>query len=240
MNPDLLWALLWTSAAGACIPLGALLARIRWFRPNWLDSEFRHFVIALGGGVVLAAVALVLLPQGTEYVGSPLLAVGCFLLGGVAVWLLERKLGQSKRESPMLLATLLDYLPESLALGGAFAAGAPGAVLLALLIGLQNLPEGFNTYREMCRGGRHNHNHVLLKLTLLVPIGPLVAAIGWFVLADDTVLLGASMLMASGGLLYLVFQDIAPQSRLKAHWFPPMGAVCGFALALLGQLLLEH
>lgn len=40
------------------------------------------------------------------------------------------------------------------------------------------------------------------------------------------------------GILYLTFQDIAPQSRLERHWAPPLGAVLGFALALVGQLLL--
>lgn len=47
------------------------------------------------------------------------------------------------------------------------------------------------------------------------------------------------MLLAAGGILYPLFQDIAPMSRLRRHWFRPLGAVFGFALALLGQLLLE-
>ena len=38
--------------------------------------------------------------------------------------------------------------------------------------------------------------------------------------------------------LYLTFEDIAPQSRLNRHWAPPVGAVCGFALALVGDMLL--
>jgi zinc transporter, ZIP family len=45
------------------------------------------------------------------------------------------------------------------------------------------------------------------------------------------------MLLSSGGLLYLVFQDIAPQAQLRRHWFPALGAVCGFGVALAGQLL---
>ena len=46
------------------------------------------------------------------------------------------------------------------------------------------------------------------------------------------------MLFAAGGILYLTFEDIAPQARLERHWAPPIGAVCGFALALLGEMLL--
>lgn len=232
--------LVYTTGAAACIPLGAALARIPRFHPGWVDSEFKHFVMAFGGGVLLAAVALVLLPQGIEYVKSPFEVVALFIGGGLIFFALERALGKRKQESPLLLATLLDFMPESLALGGVFALGLGSAPLLALLIGLQNIPEGFNAYRELvkARDGVHPP-HALLKLALLVPIGPVLAVLGWVYLSTFTYLLGAIMLVASGGILYLLFQDIAPMSRLRSHWFPPLGAVCGFGLALLGQLLLE-
>jgi ZIP family zinc transporter len=48
------------------------------------------------------------------------------------------------------------------------------------------------------------------------------------------------MLVASGGILYLIFQDIAPQSRLEKHWAPPLGAVIGFCLALFSDMLVAH
>jgi zinc transporter, ZIP family len=229
--------LLYTAGAGACIPLGAALARLPRLHPRWLDSEIKHFVMAFGGGVLIAAVALVLLPQGLQQLNAPLPAVAVFLAGGVAFFALERRLGQSGTRAPMLLATLLDYVPESLALGGIFAVGAPAAPLLAILVGLQNLPEGFNAYREQRRAPAVRPNRILLGLSLLVPIGPALAAAGWLFLAGQPEVLGLIMLFSAGGILYLVFQDIAPQSQLKAHWFPPLGAVCGFAMALLGQML---
>jgi len=46
------------------------------------------------------------------------------------------------------------------------------------------------------------------------------------------------MMFAAGGVLYLVFQDIAPQARLARHWAPPLGAVFGFALGLSGHMWL--
>ena len=226
-----------TTGAAACIPVGALLARIPSLHPGWLESEIRHFVMAFGGGVLVAAISLVLLPQGAAYVGSPFVSAGSFLLGGCIFFALDRLLARSRRTYPFLLATLLDYVPESLALGGAFAAGASGAPLLALLIGLQNLPEGFNAYRELREGKGAGSGRILLGLLLLVPIGPILAILGWTFLSPAQRLLGAIMMFAAGGILYLVFQDIAPKAKLEAHWFPPLGAVCGFALALLGQLL---
>ena len=41
-----------------------------------------------------------------------------------------------------------------------------------------------------------------------------------------------------GGILYLIFQDIAPQSRLDRHWAPPLGAIFGFAVGLTGHALM--
>lgn len=228
----------YTAGAGACIPIGGLLAKVEHIQPAWLQKEFRHFVIALGGGVLLAAVALVLLPEGIEYVQEPLVILLYFFAGGLLFFLLERTLGLYRRESPQFVAALLDYIPESIALGGIFAIGAPAAPLLAVLIGMQNLPEGFNAYRELMSIEGARSRRILFLMSLLVPLGPVFAICGWLFLSEYTHLLGAVMLVASGGILYLIFQDIAPQSRLRNHWLPPLGAVSGFGVGLLGLLLI--
>lgn len=230
------WMLLWTLGAGACIPLGGWLASVERIRPKWLEQEFRHFVMAFGGGVLLAAVTLVLLPQGVSTVQPPWAVVGLIMAGGVGFFALERWLGMHQQAAPQMLAMLLDFVPESLALGGIFISGSPAAPLLAVLIGLQNLPEGFNAYREMLAKGR-SRAAVLKRMVLLAGVGPALAWVGWVLLSSLPAVLGGVMLVSSGGLLYLVFQDIAPQAVLRRHWFPSLGAVSGFSLALLGQLL---
>ena len=228
--------LLWTTLAGACIPLGAGLAHIEHIRPRWLEEELRHFVIAFGGGVLVGAVALVLVPEGIERQPQPLAAIVLLLAGGAAFMVLDRIQAKRHQPAPQFSAMAADFLPESLALGGMFAANAEGAVLLALLIGLQNLPEGFNAWRELGAGqfGRHRALSLMAVLALL---GPACGAAGWFWLADQDAVLGSIMLFAAGGILYLRFQDIAPQARLERHWTPPLGAVLGFALALVGEML---
>lgn len=238
MSP-LAWMLLSTTAAGACIALGGLAAVNLRRRPNWLENEFRHGVIAFGGGVLLAAVVLVLLPQGLAALGDAWAVAACFVGGGVAVYAVERQLGLRRRESPQFAAMLLDYVPESLALGGMFAAGVRQGALLALLIGLQNLPEGFNAYRERVAARGARPAVVLGQMALLAPLGPLLALLSWCLLADRPGVLGGIMLAAAGGILYLIFQDIAPAARLQRHRAPPLGAVLGFCAALLGQRLLE-
>ena len=231
--------IIFTLGASICIPLGGLLASMARIRPNWLENEFRHFVIAFGGGILLAAVALVLVPEGNKYFFNPILSVITLLCGGISFFLIERFMGAKKREKPQFSAMLLDYVPESLALGGAFAVGAESAILLAVFIGLQNLPEGFNAYRELLSTSNPDKKRILSFMFLLVPIGPILAIAGWLFLSDYVELLGAIMLFASGGILYLIFQDIAPQSRMRRHWAPPLGAVLGFGLGMLGTNLLH-
>ena len=234
MDP-LLKMLLWTTLAGACIPLGAAVAQIERIRPQWLEEEFRHFVIAFGGGVLVGAVALVLVPEGIERLPQPAWVIALMLLGGAAFMVIERCQARWGGETPQLIAVASDFLPECLALGGIFAVGAEEAALLALLIGLQNIPEGFNAWRELA-SGTLNRVIAAASMVLLAALGPVCGLIGWFWLADRDGVLGGIMVFAAGGILYLTFQDIAPQSRLERHWGPPLGAVLGFALALLAQM----
>jgi len=236
---EIITIIIYTLGASICIPLGGLLASIERIKPDWLENEFRHFVIAFGGGILLAAVALVLVPEGNHYFAEPVLGVIVLLAGGMGFFLLERFMGAKKREKPQFSAMLLDYVPESLALGGAFAVGAESAMLLAVFIGLQNLPEGFNAYRELLVTPRRNKTRILAFMFMLVPIGPIMAIAGWIYLSEHVVLLGATMLFAAGGILYLLFQDIAPQSRMRHHWAPPLGAVLGFGLGMLGANLVS-
>ena len=227
--------LVWTGLAGACIPVGASLARIGRIRRQWLDRAFRHFAIAFGGGLLVGAVALVLVPEGSERLAEPLAAVAVLLAGGTAFMLLDRVQAKLRRATPQFIAMAADFLPESLALGGMFASGAEGAVLLAVLIGLQNLPEGFNAWRELA-AGKFDRRTALLLMAVVASLGPLCGLAGWHWLAGRDTVLGAIMLFAAGGILYLTFQDIAPQSRMRQRWEPPLGAVLGFALALAAEM----
>jgi ZIP family zinc transporter len=234
---DITTIVLDTFLAGACIPLGGLLACKEKIRPRWLESEFRHSVIAFGGGILVAAVALVLVPEGVAYVDNSFPGSLMLLAGGFVFFVLERMLGARRRERPQFMAMLLDFVPESLALGGVFATGSPSAPLLAIFIGLQNLPEGFNAYRELRSLPGARPAGILGLMVCLVPIGPIVGLVGYAFFSHHTVLLGATMLFASGGILYLIFQDIAPQSRMRRHWAPPLGAVLGFCVGMLGNSL---
>jgi ZIP family zinc transporter len=237
---DILIIVILTTAAGSCIPLGGCIACFESIHPDWLTNEFRHFLIAFGGGILLGAVSLVLVPEGVSSMNGSMYAILAILMGGFAFFAIERFLGLRRRESPQLMGMILDYLPEAIALGGLVVLNPPIAPLLALLIGLQNLPEGFNAYRELNAINKNNSKKTLLSMCALVLIGPISGLSGFFFLSEHQAMLGAIMLFSSGGVLYLIFQDIAPQSRLDRHWAPPLGAVFGFSLALFSKILVTN
>lgn len=236
---EILTIVILTVAAGSCIPIGGLIASVEHIHPRWLEREFRHFIIALGGGILLGAVTVVLVPEGISSMNDSMLAIPIILSGGLIFFIIERMLGLKRRESPQVIGMILDYLPEAVSLGGLVAIGSPFAPLLALLIGLQNLPEGFNSYREL-KHHNHSSNKTLLIMSSLILIGPIAGISGFFLLAEHQSILGAIMLFSSGGVLYLIFQDIAPQSRLEKHWAPPLGAVLGFCVALFSKMLVVN
>lgn len=237
---EILTIIFLTGAAGSCIPIGGIIASFEHIRSDWLEKEFRHFVIAFGGGILLGAVALVLVPEGISGMNGSMFAIPVILAGGFSFFIIERGLGLRRRESPQLMSMLLDYVPEAIALGGLVALSSPVAPLLALLIGLQNIPEGFNAYREIICRREYNPAKTLSFMSALVVIGPIAGFIGFYFLSEYQAILGAIMLFASGGILYLIFQDIAPQSRLNKHWLPPLGAVLGYCVALFSEMVVVN
>jgi ZIP family zinc transporter len=232
--------LIYTTVAGSCMLLGGLIARVERIRPLWLEQELRHSVVAFGGGILFAAIAFVLVPEGREYFASPVPGTAIFLAGGVTFLLVERWLSTRQQQLPQTLAMLLDFVPESLAMGGLFALGAKSAPLLAILIGLQNLPEGFNAYREVFAMAKFRASITFMLLIVMILPGPVAGVIGWAIAPEYPEIVGATMLYAAGGILYLLFQDIAPQARLERHWAPTLGAVLGFCFAMLAEILVRN
>ena len=229
-------ALILSYLAGAAIPAGGALAAIEHIRPLWLEDELRHTVIAFGGGALLAAVALVLVPEGMKGLPESLSSIS-FLAGGIGFFLLDRLIALRGGQAAQFMAMLLDFVPEAIALGATFASGGAFGPLLAFLIGLQNLPEGFNAFRELTISSQIPRKRTMSIFLLLPFLGPLAAFIGIIIFSHHIALLAALMLFCAGGILYLTFQDIAPQAKLAKHWAPALGAVAGFVLGMIAKTL---
>ena len=228
-----------TLTAGAAMPAGALIASVEAIQPRWLESEVRHSVIAFGGGALLAAVALVLVPEGIQNLNSMTIVI-CFGGGGLACLMLDMRLAANATSASQLIAMLSDFIPEALALGATFVVSKHAGILLAGIIALQNLPEGFNAYREITSSTHFRGSYVIVAFALMALLGPIAGLVGYFILAGYPQIVSGMMLFAAGGILYLVFQDIAPQAKLQKHWSPPLGALAGFLLGVLGKVAIQR
>ncbi|MBT2130549.1 ZIP family metal transporter [Aliiroseovarius lamellibrachiae] len=233
---DLIYAITLAALAGAAIPFGAWLAGFDRILPGWIRNETNHWVMAFGAGALLSAVALVLIPEGLDRVTGARALIP-FLLGAIAALVVDVALSRRGGSKSQFMAMLLDFIPETIALGAVLTAEPALALLLAGLIGAQNLPEGFNADRELAETSAMLRSKRLGLFLLLVPLGPIAALIGLTLLANAPVILGWLMLFSAGGILYLMYQDIAPQIPLSRRWTPPFGAILGFALGLLGHIL---
>ena len=234
-DPHVVSVIIIALVAGLMMPLGAIIAFNEHIQPKWLEQEIRHGIMALGAGALFSAVALVLVPEGIAEL-STLPATLSFLGGAIAFMALDIYLARNKTPASQLAAMLSDFVPESLALGATAASGG-GTLLLGLLIGVQNLPEGFNAYRAMEASSARHPKKLIMKFAVLAILGPVCAAIGYYWLSEFPVVIAGIMLFAAGGILYSVFQDMAPQIYLDKHWLPPLGAIAGFLIGLIGYML---
>ncbi len=222
-------------ASGITILVGGILSRLDHFQDSLMKERILHAIIAFGGGVLIAAVAFVLTPQGIELLPIPYLAF-FFLLGAFVFFWIDRQISRSSKPIAQLMAMLMDFIPEAIALGAVFAHDKNLGLLLAIFIGLQNLPEGFNSFKELVNKGI-SPNRALLILLPLSLIGVVGSCVGFILLHNQPTTIASLMLFAGGGIIYLTFQDIAPMSTMENHWSPALGASLGFLVGMLGQKL---
>ena len=87
-------AVVLATIAGLAIPLGAVLARYEHIRREPLRGDILHAIAAFGGGALISAVALVLLPQGAHTLPDAV-AVALFVAGGVVFYGVDKRLAQA-------------------------------------------------------------------------------------------------------------------------------------------------
>ena len=235
---DLIKIISYSFLSGITVFLGGFISKLfeRYFREGLVKEEIIHTSVAFGGGVIIAAVAFVLAPKGiNELPLIPIIII--FLSGAISFFFLDRYIEQKGGAISQLLSMLMDFIPEAIALGAVFATDHNLGLLLAIFIGLQNLPESFNSYIDLRNNG-YTSKKCLLILFFLSFSGVLAAVLGDLLLSDKPQLTASLMLFSGGGILYLIFQDIAPMSKLQKSWFPALGVSFGFLIGMIGQKLL--
>jgi ZIP family zinc transporter len=239
----------WGLAVAASLLVGALAAaRLR------LPARVAATVTAFGGGVLLAAVAVELVPEADERAGRWLTAfgllAGTLLYVGADAWLTRTEQARAMRRSthaamagqPMVMSQeqgevargeaiaagiFVDGVPESIALGLTVAAGQVGVALLAgVLVG--NLVEAYGAAQPIVAAGRPPRFAVIL----LAGIGVLLAGatvLGGTLLATASPgLIGTAEAVASGAVLAVVSISVIPYAFSEVSDLVASAAVLGF------------
>ena len=225
--------ILFSGFAGITVFIGGILANFfnHHIKESPVKYEITHTLMSFGAGVILSALALVLIPTGMEELDLLAMAFS-FLLGAVLFMLIDQYLAKKGGKTATLLAMMMDFIPESIALGAVFAIKPNMAILLAVFIGLQNLPEAFNSFRDLVQSG-FTTKKTLIIFFFLSFFGIIGALIGHFLLSDYPDLTAHLMTFASGGILYLLIQDIIPESKLDKNYLTSLGATLGFLVGII-------
>ncbi len=230
--------IIFSGFAGVTVFIGGLLAQYfnHYVDESPVKYEITHTMMSFGAGIMLSAVALVLIPKGMEEL--KLLPIILSFLAGTLVFMgLDKYLVNQGSQASTLLAMLMDFIPESIALGAVFSMQTGMATLLAIFIGLQNLPEAFNSFRDVVQSG-FSVAKTLAIFFFLSFFGIAGALIGHFFLTDYPDLTAHLMTFASGGILYLLIQDIIPESKLSNNYLTSLGASLGFLVGIIGEKLI--
>jgi ZIP family zinc transporter len=242
---DLPEGALWGALVGLSLLAGALLAaRLR------LGQAAASALTAFGGGLLLSAVALELVPEADDEAGVAITALG--LVGGTAVYVLaDRRLHRDPEMSEMRSAVhaaktgrmmmgpgrmregrslaaglLIDGVPESLALGLTVAEGELGLALLAgVLAG--NVVEAYGAARLIGRGA--------VRLFVMIGAGlGLMTVLGATVLSDASPsFVGGAQAVAAGAVLAVVSITIVPESFRDIARRVAVAMILGFVAGYL-------
>ena len=125
-----------------------------------------------------------------------------------------------KRSTLLILAITLHNIPEGLAVGVAFGAVAagipaatlPGAIALAVGIGIQNFPEGLAVSMPLRREGMSRLKSLWYgQLSAIVE--PIAGVIGAAAVIVAQPLLPYALSFAAGAMIFVVVEELVPESQ---------------------------
>lgn len=194
---------------------GGILAAI-WTPGHQARSMIQHFA----AGVVLAALAVELLPEIEREHAPGLVLAGSFALGslfmyGLKLWTLKlehkAKLAGSATGlgTGLLLATFIDVATDGFIIGAGFAAGGETGTILALGLSVELLFLGLALTSGATQGWRIVGISGALGMTVLV-----FSILGNTLLAGAShAVIGGTLAFSAAALLYLVTEELL----MEAH-----------------------
>ncbi|MDP8909884.1 MAG: ZIP family zinc transporter [Chloroflexota bacterium] len=242
--PAWLQAGLWGWTAGAALLLGAgfgFFARV--------PQRAIATTMAFGSGVLISVLSFDLMETAYERGGAAATAIG-FLIGAIlfsaANWMLAqrgalyRKSSQEQQPSEaeeagsgmaIAVGTLLDGIPESIAIGITLLDGHSVSLVTVIGVMLSNIPEGLSSSAGMRRAGR-TARYVFGVWASIALVSGLAALVGFSVFGQfSNGVIAATTAIAAGAILAMLADTMIPEAFAETQTFTGLITVVGFLVA---------
>ena len=216
-----------------------------------LSHKFSDVVLSFAAGVMLSAAVLGLILPSLEYGGKfgILVTIAGIFTGALALNLIDRLVPHLHRIvgsdienhennahlSKVLLfvtAIAIHNLPEGIAAGVGFGSGnTADALMIAGGIALQNIPEGMVIIGPMLSAGISMKRTFLCAMaTGLVEVAGTL--LGYFAVSVSAAILPFALAFAGGTMLYVISDEMIPETHHGEERFVTYALLAGFCLML--------
>lgn len=256
--PEFVYPLIGIPLIFLCTTLGALL--VFFFRGKEISPRLGKIFTGFAAGVMLSASFFSLIKPALEseasYMPTWLIVVISIALGAAFLWGIDKlvphfhtsenqeegiRTKAMSKTSKMFLAVTIHNVPEGLSVGIGFgvalsqqnnAALLMGALLLAIGIGLQNIPEGAVVSLPI-KSETGSSGKAFLFGTLSGAVEPVAAVIGLFLAMQIQGIMPWALAFAAGCMIYVVAEEMIPEMTSEGHdHFGVWSFIAGF-LAML-------
>lgn len=247
--------LLTALGVGGATVIGSVLG----FAFKKITHRFSDIVLSIAAGVMLCAAVVGLIMPSLEYNGSmPLLiTIGGILCGAVCLNLMDklvphlhRLAGVEQESHPessarvnkvmlFVMAIAIHNLPEGIAAGVSFGSGNNAhALSIAAGIALQNIPEGMVIIAPMLSAGMSpGRTFLCAAATGIVEV--LGTLLGYFAVSISTAILPFGLAFAGGTMLYVISDEMIPETHHDGARGATYALLAGFCLMLAMHFFLE-
>ena len=256
--PDYAYAILGISIIFLCTTLGAVL--VFFFGKKTISSLLNRIFVGFAAGVMLCAsfTSLILpaIQSDVKYMPIWIIVGLSIVLGSGFLWLIDKLVphfhpNENKEEglrseglsktSKMFLAVTIHNVPEGLSLGIAFGVALAnpgnhalltGAFLLAIGLGIQNIPEGIAVALPI-KGETGSSFKAFLFGMLSGAVEPVAAVLGLFLAMQIQAIMPWALAFAAGCMIYVVAEEMVPEMKGEGHdHFGVWSFIVGFVIML--------
>ena len=231
-----------------------ILGSIIGFLFKNITHKFSDLVLSFAAGVMLAAAILGLVLPSVEY-GNLVITIAGIFAGAICLNLMDRLVphmhnlvgadteahhGNANLDKVLLFvsAIAIHNLPEGIAAGVSFGSGNDAeAMMIAGGIALQNIPEGMVIIGPMLAAGISPKKTLACGIAtgLVEVIGTLL---GYYAVTLATAILPFALAFAGGTMLYVISDEMIPETHHDNESGATYALLVGFCLMLVSDVLL--